>query len=172
MTFRLAIIPLAFTCALVGCSKTEAPRASAADIIEVELSKVPQSVIDVVKAEQAEFQMNEVLKKVRDGRVYYDVEGKLANGDEIEFDVLMTTAGPEIVEIQRDIIWTEVPQNARAVVDSANTDSLKITRIIESLQTDKSIIYEVFVAEQSADPRFEVRLKDGQVNLLPSRWQH
>ena len=43
---------------------------------------------------------------MRDGRVYYDVEGELPGDVEIEFDVLMTEQGPKIVEIQRDIVWS------------------------------------------------------------------
>ena len=139
---------------------------------EVALSDVPQAVKDVVTAARGDFQMAEVLKKVRDGRVYYDVEGEVSGGVEIEFDVLMTEQGPKIVEIQRDLAWADVPLSARHVVDEANKDTLEIVRIIESLQTDQSIIYEVFVAGQSDGPRFEVQAKDGQVKLLPERWKH
>ena len=49
-----------------------------------------------IAADSPNFKATEVLKKVRDGRVYYDVEGELPGGEEIEFDVLMTKNGPEI----------------------------------------------------------------------------
>ena len=100
------------------------------------------------------------------------MEGELPGDVEIEFDVLMTANGPKIVEIQRDIAWTTVPVAARSVVDAANTDNLEIVRIIESVQTDQSIIYEVFVAGHKSDPRFEVQVKNGAPKLLPERWKH
>jgi len=169
-SIKLTLITL--SCLLMSCSQADAPRSNAAVTTEVALSDVPQSVKDVVKAARADFQMSEVLKKVRDGRVYYDVEGELPGDVEIEFDVLMTEQGPKIVEIQRDIVWSDVPSNARKVVDVANKGNLEIVRIIESVQTDNSIIYEVFVAGHSDGPRFEVQAKAGEVNLLPERWKH
>ena len=160
------------SCALSSCSQSDAPRSNAAVTTEIALSDVPQSVREVVMATRADFEMAEVLKKVRDGRVYYDVEGELPGGEEIEFDVLMTEHGPKVVEIQRDMAWGDVPSNARKVVDAANKDNLEIVRIIESVQTDQSIIYEVFVAGHSDGPRFEVQTKAGDVKLLPERWKH
>ncbi len=158
--------------ALIGCSKAEAPRVSADVVTEIALPDVPQSVQELVKAARADFTMTEVLKKERDERIYYDVEGELASGEEIEFDVLMTKAGPQIVEIQRDILWAQVPEEARALVGAANQDGLEIVRVIESRQTDDSIIYEVFIAGHKSDPRFEVQVKDGAPALLPERWEH
>jgi len=164
VTKSIPLTLLAISTILAGCSKAEAPRAGADIVTEIALADVPQSVSALVKAAKADFQMTEVLKKVRDGRVYYDVE--------IEFDVLMTANGPKIVEIQRDIAWSTVPVAARSVVDAANTDNLEIVRIIESVQTDQSIIYEVFVAGHKSDPRFEVQVKNGASKLLPERWKH
>ncbi len=172
MILKRTLISIAATCALLGCSKTEAPRASATENTEIALSDVPQSVSDVVMAARTDFTMTEVVKKVRDGRVYYDVEGELPGGDEIEFDVLMTEQGPQIVEVQRDMAFADVPQNAREITTKANTDGLEIVRVIESVQTDESIIYEVFVKGHPGDPRFEVRVQDGQAELLASRWKH
>jgi len=163
---------LALSFAAPGCSKADAPRASADEVTEIELADVPQSVQTLVLSARDGFEMVEVLKKVRGDRTYYDVEGELPSGDEIEFDVLMTAAGPEIVEIQRDILWSQVPQDARAVVQGANKDALEIARIIESIQTDESIIYEIFVAGHKSDPRFEVQVKNGVSKLLTSRWEH
>ena len=172
MTKPIKLTLFALSCLFMSCSQADAPRSNAAVTTEVALSDVPQSVKDVVKAARADFQMSEVLKKVRDGRVYYDVEGELPGDVEIEFDVLMTEQGPKIVEIQRDIVWSDVPSNARKVVDVANKGNLEIVRIIESVQTDNSIIYEVFVAGHSDGPRFEVQAKAGEVHLLPERWKH
>ena len=170
---KARLTPLIFmSCLAAGCSKTDAPRVSAAEVTEIQLSDVPQNVKTLVMAERDGFEMVEVLKKVRDGRTYYDVEGELPSGDEIEFDVLMTANGPEIVEIQRDILWSQVPSKARSFVNAANTDELEIVRVIESVQTDDSIIYEIFVAGHKSEPRFEAQVKDGETTLLTSRWKH
>ena len=190
VNFKHILLCSAAACIAVSCAKTEAPntnvaektkaaaasveapRASAVEISEVALSDVPQSVNAVVGAARPDFTITEVLKKVRDGRVYYDVEGELEQGDELEFDVLMTENGPEIVEIQRDLDWSAVPDNARASADAVNSDNLEIVRVIESTQTDGAIIYELFVAGHPSDPRFEVRVKDGVADVLASRWEH
>jgi len=172
---------LAVSCLLASCSQgnnTEAEntRAPATLTTEIAISDLPQSVTDAVIAKRADFQIIEVLKKVRDGRTYYDVEGQLPDDTELEFDVLMTAGGPQIVEIQRDILWTQVPEKAQAIVNAANTDTLKIVRIIESVQLDNSIIYEVFVADKPSGPYFEVQRSTTQgaetFKLLSQRWKH
>ena len=172
ITFKHIFLCGAMTCIVTSCGKAEAPRASATEVTEIALSDVPQSVNGLVSATRPDFTTTEVLKKVREGRVYYDVEGELTNGDEIEFDILMTENGPQIVEIQKDLEWSIVPQLAKVVVNEANADNLEIVRIIESIQTDNAIIYEVFVANHPSDPRFEVRMKDNEAKLLPTRWKH
>jgi len=134
MTFKYILLPLVAACVISACSKSEAPRASATEVTEVALADVPQTVNAVVSAARAEFTAKEVLKKVRDGRVYYDVEGELPNGDEIEFDVLMTESGPEIVEIQRDLNWGDVPLNAKAEVAKGNVEGLEVVRLIRDLK--------------------------------------
>ena len=170
---RLLKLSLFASLALIGCSQaSEAPRVSADVVTEIALGDVPQSVQAVVKAARPDFTMAEVLKKERGDRTYFDVEGELASGEEIEFDILMTESGPQIVEIQRDILWTQVPAASRALVDGANKDRHEIVRVIESRQTDDSIIYEIFIEGHKSAPRFEVQVKDGSAALLPERWEH
>jgi len=70
-------------CIVSSCGKAEAPRASATEVTEIALSDVPQTVNDLVQATRPDFTTTEVLKKVREGRVYYDVEGELTDGDEL-----------------------------------------------------------------------------------------
>lgn len=147
-------------------------RVSADLITEIALADVPSSVSDLVMQANPNFVMTEVLKKERGERTYYDVEGELPNGDEIEFDVLMGASGPEIVEIQRDMDWENVPQAGRVLVDAANEDAAEISRVIESTQTDGAIIYEVFIEGYSSDPRFEIYSKEGEFKLLSTRWEH
>jgi len=148
------------------------PRVSADLITEIALADVPASVSDLVTQARPDFVMTEVLKKDRGPRTYYDVEGKLPNGDEIEFDVLMGASGPEIVEIQRDINWSDVPEAGRVLVNAANEGSAEIARVIESTQTDGAIIYEVFIEGHNSDPRFEVYSKEAAFKLLSTRWEH
>ena len=184
---------IAASLALTGCRK-EAPRPSApaapstpvaeapveapakkfpAGVSEIALSDVPEDVTEMVTTAYPNFTIKEVLKKDRDGKTYFDVEGELTGGSEIEFDVLMTDAGPEIVEIQRDIRWVFTPQSARDLVDEANTENLEIVRVIESVQTaDNSIIYEIFVADHPTAPSFEVQIKDEVTTLLAERAEH
>ena len=138
---------------------------------EIAIKDVPTSVITLVNATRPDFTISDVLKKERDSRVYYDVEGQLSDGSEIEFDILMSASGPEIVEIQRDIAWTSVPDAARALVDGANEKGDRISRVIESTQTDGAIIYEVFIDGSSA-PKFEVWSKESNYKLLSERWEH
>ena len=84
----------------------------------------------------------------------------------------MTSDGPQIVEVQRDIAVADLPVDVRRLVDGANKDALNLVRVIESTQTDSSIIYEVFVDGQKSDPRFEVQVTEGVSKLLTSRWEH
>ena len=157
MTYKAAFMGALLSCALIGCTASDAPRPSADEITEIALSDVPADVRSVVMSASPDFEMEEVVKKVRDGRTYFDVEGELPNGDEIEFDVLMTDSGPEIVEIQRDLLLTAVPKPVRDVLDEGNSDDLKVVRVIESRQAGGDIIiYEFFVDGHPSDPRFEV----------------
>ena len=152
----------------------EKSRPAADSNVEIKLSDVPENVSDLVAEYSPEFTMAEVIKKTRDGRTYFDVEGALAGGEEIEFDILMTGNGPKIVEIQRDIAWNMVPQASRAVVMKANADNREIVRVIESKQagTDR-IIYEIFIDGKPSEPHFEVSVEGSNApELLKSRWEH
>jgi len=122
--------------ALIGCSGSEAPGVSSTENVEIALNDVPVDVRNLVMAASPKFTMVEVVKKHRDGRIYFDVEGELPNGNEIEFDILITDDGPKIVEIQRDIRWKTVPKAAKKIVRKANADKAKIVRVIESKQAE------------------------------------
>ena len=150
-----------------------APRKSAVEITEIPLADVPEEITTMVTAAYPGFTPVEVIRKIRDGKTYYDVEGELKGGSELEFDVLLTDAGPEIVEIQRDIDSRLIPTNAREVLDAANSENLEIARVIESVQTnDNSIIYEIFVEGHPSDPRFEVQVIGEDATLLAERAEH
>ena len=169
-----SIINSLVACMLIGCSTADVSQSKSADITEIPLKDVPENISKLVMARSPNFKMAEVLKKRRDGRVYYDVEGELPNGDEIEFDVLMTENGPKVVEIQRDISWETTPQSVHNVVGKANSNNLKVVRVIESKQADSdTIIYEVFVEGQTAKPKFEVSVSSNSpAKLLTTPAQH
>lgn len=148
--------------------ETASPEAPAAEITEVDLADVPSEVRALAEGAAEGFAISEVQRKVRDGRTYYDVEGELADGSEIEFDILMTEAGPEIVEMQRDLDWADVPEAVRSAVPGVAP-----VRVIESTQVDGTIIFELFAPGQPADPAVEVSLTaDGTVAVLEERWTH
>lgn len=161
-------------CALTACSGADAPQSAADETVEVMLKDVPADVKNVVMSMSPDFEMVEVLKKRREGRTYFDVEGELPNGNEIEFDILITDDGPKIVEIQRDIRWKTVPKAAKKIVRKANADKAKIVRVIESKQAEADmIIYEIFVEGHPSTPRFEVSVTDGgSPVLLDTPWKH
>ena len=140
-------------------------------ITSVDVADLPADVLGVVKAARADFEPEEIEKKVRSGRTYYDIEGSSA-GMEIEFDILMTDAGPSIVEIQRDLAWSDVPEPVQETYAS-KTDAETPARIIESVQTDGSIIYELFLSGKPSDPSFEIRKRENMPpELLSERWEH
>lgn len=131
---------------------------------------LPASVTAAIEAERSGFTPLEVLKKVRDGRTYYDVEGELADETELEFDILMTGNIAEIVEIQRDLAFEDMPAEVQAMVDE--TESTRPVRIIESVQTDGSVIYEFFAPDAPVDPAYEIRSHEGKLERLTERWMH
>jgi hypothetical protein len=166
--FSLMSLALAFS----ACSGTSASDEAKEITTEISLQDLPASVKTLVTEAQPDFVISEVLKKERGSRVYYDVEGELSDGSELEFDVLMQATGPEIVEIQRDLDWSSVPEPARKLVENAKNPNDRVGRVIESKQTDGAIIYEVFLEGDSSNPRFEVWAKDSDYKLLSTRWEH
>lgn len=148
---------------LMGCSALDGPSAPDLD--------APASVLALVAEQRDDFTPLEVEKKVRDGRVYYDIEGVLDDGSELEFDILMTKDGPKVVEIQRDIPWSAVPGDVKTITLDATKGSVPV-RIIEGKQTDGSIIYEMFADGKPSEPAIEVRVENGVATLLEERWPH
>lgn len=161
------ILPALGLISLAACAS------SANDVVITEIAPaaLPASVVDAIAAERPGFTIEEVQKKVRDGRTYYDVEGEVADGSELEFDVLMDGDAAEIVEIQRDLEWDTVPAEVRTVALDASGGAVPV-RTIESTQTDGAVIYEFFASGQPADPAWEVRVHAGEVELLDERWMH
>ena len=144
---------------------------SEVEITEVAVADLPETVASLIAEARSDFQPLEIEKKVREGRTYYDIEGEVGDGSELEFDVLMTDAGPEIVEIQRDLAFGDIPQTVRDLA-LQTSDGAEPARIIESVQTDGAIIYEFFADGQPSDPAYEIRMEGGVPTLLDERWVH
>lgn len=163
---RLSLIGLAGL--LAACTVAEP---ADVEITELSADEIPADVRALAEGTRPGFVIAEVQKKVRDGRTYYDVEGELPDGSEIEFDILMTEVGPEIVEIQRDLDWADVPDAVRAAAEASRA-GLAPERVIESVQTDGAVIYELFAPGEPADPAIEVSFAGGVANVLEERWPH
>lgn len=157
---------------LAACSQEPAATLpSQGDIItEIAPGDLPGPVQAAVSAAMPDMVIQEVLRKERNERVYFDVEGERADGSEIELDILYADGVAEVVEIQRDLAWSDVPATVREAALSAGAG--EPVRIIESVQTDGSIIYELFAAGQPSDPAMEVKTSEGKVEVLAERWPH
>jgi len=101
----------------------------------------------------------------------YEVTGTLPNGDEIEIDMVQANGAWTIIEIQRDVEWSTLPQLVRATVAGV-PDSFEPVRVIESTQAaDGSVVYELFRAVGGGapygGPDMEVRWFEGSAEVLP-----
>lgn len=142
-----------------------------ATVTKIEVSELPAELLSIVTNAVPGIQLEGAERKERDGRVYYDVAGKRVDGSEVELDLLQEGEGFRIVEIQRDIPWSQAPQAAReAAAKVAN--AFEPVRVIESKQTDGSIIYELFAAGAPEKPSLEVRMIDGKAEVLEEEWIH
>ena len=100
----------------------------------------------------------------------YEVTGTLPNGDEIEIDMVQANGDWTIIEIQRDVEWSAVPQLVRSTVAGV-PDSFEPVRVIESTQAaDGSVVYEMFRAVGSGasyrGPDIEVSRFEGCAEIL------
>ena len=137
----------------------------------VAASTIPAEVVAVAKAAQPTMTIVEAELKERDGRRYYDVEGTLPGGAEIELDLLQTSQGWEVVETQRDIAWIDAPALVQAAA-AASTKGVAPVRVIESKQNDGMIIYELFAPGQPKTPAVEISWRDGVAKVLTETWPH
>ncbi len=154
--------------ALAACAT---PPTTGVVITNIAVEEAPAEVRALAEGAAVGFAIAEVQKKVRDGRTYYDVEGQLPDGSELEFDILMTAAGPEIVETQRDLDWSAVPEAVRTAAEAV-APGLSPVRVIESTQTDGTIIFELFAPGAPSDPAMEVSWTGGDATVLEERWPH
>ncbi len=140
-------------------------------VTPVAAADLPPAVVAVVKAAAPGLTIKAAEHKARADRRYYDVEGVLPDGAEIEFDLLEAGGTWKIVETQRDIAWTATPQPVRDAAVKA-VPKIAPVRVIESTEDDGQVIYELFAEGQPKAPALEVSWKDGKAKVLTEAWPH
>ncbi|HEY0029035.1 MAG TPA: hypothetical protein VGC35_14315 [Allosphingosinicella sp.] len=166
---RLTI--LATACMLAGCASSNAVETSGK--IGVPIAEVPAAVLAAATAARPSFRFAEAERETRDGRRYFDVGGTLADGSDVEFDIMEEGGRWRVVEIQRDLQLSGLPS---AVREAARRHDAAFTpgRIIESDQTDGIVIYELFGAKGS-DPqgrKVEIKWDGSRAEVLTKEWAH
>lgn len=137
--------------------------------VGVELKDVPSEVKDVIKAAHPKFTMQEAEKELKHGNTYFDIEGLDGNGNEIEFDMLLTEDGSwRIAEIQRDLTLAQCPQIVVSLLN-ARVPNINVARIIESDQGDGVIVYEFYTVDGQIEKKYEIKL---EVSFLEKEWAH
>ncbi|WP_336966424.1 hypothetical protein [Sphingobium aquiterrae] len=155
--------------ALALATLASAAQAQSGDIVtRLAPGDLPEAVRAAVAAMAPTTRITGAERKQRQGRVYYDVEGQTPDGADVEFDLLQEGAAFHVVEMQRDIAWGAVPAIAR----SAARAPFVPARVIESTQTDRSVIYELFAPGKADTPMIEVRVRNGKAERLKEAWPH
>ena len=171
---RIAIISL-FTVGLVACATPDAGEGRKVDASgkeDVDLSEVPAEVIAAAMASQPELDLSEAEYETRDGNEYYDVDGTMPDGSELELDITRIDGVWTVVETQRDIeMWAAPDPVADALRGKA--PGWNPERIIESDQGNGVVIYE-FLGEDDVgeETKIEVKYERGRAEVLVDEWLH
>ncbi|MEP0392717.1 MAG: hypothetical protein ABJ205_11050 [Erythrobacter sp.] len=147
----------------------DAPESTSTDI---DISNIPEGIVAAAEAKVPGMVIAEVEKKEREGMVFFDVEGTRPDGSEVELDMLQEDEGNfRVVEVQRDIAWDDVPANARSAAEAVD-GMFAPERVIESVQNDGTVIYELFAPGKTDAPSAEISVKDGEAKMLTERWEY
>ena len=133
----------------------------------VALADVPAPVLAAARAARPGFVPAAAEAETREGRRYFDVEGRLADGSEIEFDLMEEGGAWRIVETQRDIGFETAPEPVRAAA-RAHAPDLAPTRVIESVQADGLVIYKIYQGERKLEVKWDGRTAE----ILAREWAH
>jgi hypothetical protein len=170
--FLRSTLAPAFALTLALTAGAVAAQVPETKVTPVAAADLPPAVVAVVTAAAPGLKIKEAEFKERADRRYYDVEGVLPDGAEIEFDLLQTGETWKIVETQRDIAWTSTPQPVRDAAVKAEPKVAPV-RVIESTQADGQVIYELFAQGQPKTPALEVSWKKGgAAKVLTEAWPH
>jgi hypothetical protein len=138
-----------------------------AQTVNSEVEEAPPEALALIEAEMPGFIVNDVESEETDGQREYEVAGTTPSGEEYEFDLMQSSAGWSIMEVQRDIAWADAPEAVRAAAAAA-PNAFEPTRVIESRQpADGSVIYELFSPNHPGAPAMEVRFLDGEAAVMP-----
>lgn len=153
------LVPLLSIAALGACSDdTE---------VDLALADVPAAALAAAQAEIPGFTLEEAEAEVRGGTDYLDLEGTRPDGSEVELDLRRVGEDWRVVEIQRDIAFADVPRAVVAALPQAVTG--EPVRVIESVQTDGGIVYEMFYGADRV--KHEVLVRDGTPEYLTEEWE-
>jgi hypothetical protein len=131
---------------------------------EVPIAEVPKAVLDAAAAAQPGFVPAEAESETRDGRAYFDIGGKLADGSEVEFDIMEEAGKWRVVEAQRDIRLAVAPEAVRRAAGD-----FQAGRVIESRQSDGLVIYELY---DSGERKLEIKWDGKSAETLTEEWAH
>jgi hypothetical protein len=158
---RYALTALALAAA--ACS----PPVSETTPPQAEVSGVPTDVAVAVSAATPGI----TITNAELGDDEYEVAGTMPNGDEVEVDLVQSNGAWTVLEIQRDVAWTSVPEPVRAAA-MAEPNAFEPVRVIESRHAeDGSVVYELFAAEgqdgrPTGGPAMEVRWHEGKAAVM------
>lgn len=162
--------------ALAGCGEAPVNNNSAAPVSNrvqtsgktpVPIAQVPEPVLAAARAARPGFVPAEAESETREGRRYFDIEGRLPDGAEIEFDIMEENGVWRVVETQRDIAFAVAPAPVQSAA-RAHDPALAPTRVIESTQADGLIIFEVYQGERKLELRWDGR----EARVLDREWAH
>jgi hypothetical protein len=159
--YALTALALAAAACSPPASETTSPQATA--------SAVPPEIAAVASAAAPDITITNGELDAANNE--YEVTGTLPNGDEIELDLVQSNGAWTVLEIQRDVAWSSVPEPVRAAAAAA-PNSFEPVRVIESKQPeDGSVIFELFSAEgqdgsPAGGPAMEVRWHDGKAAVI------
>lgn len=150
-----------------------AERVAASGKRPVPLGEVPPEVLAAARAARPGFEPAEAEAEVRDGRNYFDVGGRLADGSDVEFDIMEENGRWRVVETQRDIALAAAPAPVRAAA-AAHDARFVPNRVIESVQADGLVIYELYGPEggDAQGRKVEIRFDGRRAEVLRREWAH
>lgn len=177
--YSTIVLCLAPWCLLAACDDSEEaahPPASGSVVttgkIDTDLGAVPDEVLRAAREARPELELNGAEYERRDDREYFDLEGTLPDGSELELDLTRTDGAWTVVEVQRDIVLEQVPGGAREALETERP-GWQPHRIIESDQGDGRVIYEFFGAGPAGEElKVEVKWEDGVAEVLSDEWIH
>lgn len=151
-----------------GAEAVPANRVATSGKTDVALTDVPPPVLAAARAARPGFVPAEAQSESREGRRYFDIEGHMADGSEIEFDIVEEGGAWRVVETQRDIAFAAAPEPVRAAARGHDA-ALAPVRVIESVQADGLVIYELYAA---ANRKIEVKWDGHTAEVLAREWAH